>query len=328
MSETGTFERLNREFYSACPSVYFRDRLQMLVLRAANPKLIDDNITEKTAWGALRFAARSAVEPADATAESEAAHSRFLVTESQVLLHHAAEAFLRMFLAHEAQPECPWLEIAAFKNNSKFRDELDVLSEGTWPEDRKNLTGWVFLGDVPDDPPAEWIAHRDAAVRLIRILAQTVNGDSELYNGVKHGFTALGGMGSIHFLPADTDQPPPEFTVDLLETEAVLGADGVNVAYLEREGTRKHGIWYHKTQWVNPEKSAYLAQLAIIQMEALWAISRSRYLGEAPPEGGVHLVAGEGLDRLRDFPRGGSVQSWRWKVATETLGQSDDLGAK
>ncbi|WP_205472384.1 hypothetical protein [Nocardioides sp. SYSU D00038] len=319
MSHSDPFERLNREFYATNPSTYFRDRLQMLILRAANPNLIDDNISEETVWGTLRVLARDEPdESVEAAVEREAAHTRFVVTESQILLHHVAEAFLRMYLAHEAQSECPWLTIAALKGPGQFRDELDELARSSWPKDRMNAAGWVFLGDVPDEPSADWIAHRDAAVRLLRILAQTVNGDSQLYNGVKHGFTALGGTGSLHFLPADTDQPPPELTEDLLNREAWLGADGVNVAYLEREGTRNKGVWYHKTKWVNPEKSAYLTQLATIQMEALWTVARCRYLGEALPGGGVHLVTDEGIDQLRTFPRSGSVESWRWQVATET----------
>lgn len=277
MSNTGPFKRLNDEFYASSPSTYFRDRLQMLVLRGANPNVIDENLGAQTTWGQLGvMALESRAEGAEEAAEKQAEHLRFLVTESQVLLHHAAETLLRMYLAHEARAECPWLEIAASKDGRRFREDLDELARSTWDRERMDAAGWVFLGGVPTQPTAEWTDARDAAVRLLRVLAQTVNVESQLYNAAKHGATALGGAGSIHFLASEPGAAPPEITAKLLQDRAVLGADDVNVAYLEREGTRKHGTWFHKTQWVNPERAAYLAQLAIVQMEALWIVARWR----------------------------------------------------
>ena len=43
-------------------------------------------------------------------AESEALLNAYVTTESEVLLHHAAEALLRLFLAHRGWPVCPRLE--------------------------------------------------------------------------------------------------------------------------------------------------------------------------------------------------------------------------
>jgi hypothetical protein len=321
MAHTDKFQRLNEEFYAANPSTYFRDRLLMLVLGAANPNLIEENVSEGTAWGVLRAVA---LEQPDAAlkdaAEKEAEHSRFLVAESQVLLHHAAEALLRMFLAHERNPECPWLEIAAFKDAGKFREALTLLARRTWSRDRMNTAGWVFLGSIPNEPSDEWTELRDAAVRLLRILASHVNDDSQLYNAAKHGFTALAGTGSLHFLATDPTGPSDgsgELTAARLERDAVLGADGVNIAYLERSGTRKSGYtWRHQTRWLTPERDAYLAQLAILQMEGLWRIARCHYLDEPAPTR-VQLVTKEALDAWRDFPRTGSVQSWGWTIGTE-----------
>jgi hypothetical protein len=256
-------------------------------------------------------------ESASSESELQQEESRFLVVESQVLLHHTAEALLRMYLAHESNPACPWLTMAASREPGKFTKQLAELAKTSWTQDRLSAVGWVFLGGVPDHPPEEWLANRDAAVRLIRILASQMSDDSQLYNSVKHGFTALGGTGSLHFLPADASDPndgPPLLTVDRLERDAVLGAEGLNIAYLERAGTRKSGYtWSHRTRWLTPERDAYLTQLAIIQMEALWTVAKCRYL-EAPPER-IHLVTNEALDLWRDFPRGGPVQSWSIPVA-------------
>jgi len=98
------------------------------------------------------------------------------------------------------------------------------------------------------------------------------------------------------------------------------------IAFLEREGRRKTGYtWYHKTQWVNPEKAAWLTHLTIIQMDALWTIARCHYLGGPPPDA-VELVSNQALDAFRNFTRGGGVQSFRFTVARETLDSLDDPG--
>ena len=104
----------------------------------------------------------------------------------------------------------------------------------------------------------------------------------------------------------------------------MVGAKGVNVVYLEHEGTKKSGYtWCQKTQWLIPEQAAWLANLAILQMEALWTVARWHYLGDQPS--GVSLVTNDALDAVRDqFPRSGSVHSWRQFVAREQRVESED----
>lgn len=154
MTDDEVYANLNREFYGSDPTSYFRDRLHLLILRGANPSIIEEHIVDAV-WGQLGTIVtpvRSEETAEVAEAKKKAAHQQFLVTESQVLLHHVAEALLRMYLAHESQAECPWLEIAAFKDDRKFREALDELGQRTWTEHRMNAAGWVFLGSVPEDP--------------------------------------------------------------------------------------------------------------------------------------------------------------------------------
>lgn len=322
MPDTNQFRRLNEEFYAADPSAYFRDRLQMLILRASNHSLIDDNAGDGTVWGNLRIIIQEDDEgPAQSEAEHDASHSRFLAAESQVLLHHAAEALLRMYLAHEGSPDCPWLEIAAMKAPGLFPKAAAELAKSAWSPDRSNAAGWVFLGGIPaaDPPPEEWTSARDAAVRLLRTLAAKVNGDSQLYNAAKHGFTALAGTGSLHFLPGEPGDldDVARLTVAQMEQQAVMGAEGVNIAFLERDGKPKSGYkWFKNTRWVTPEQDAYLAHLAIRQMHLLWTMARCHYLDDPLPQV-VHPVTSDELDGWRDFPRRGNVLSWRQQVAWE-----------
>jgi hypothetical protein len=288
------FHRLNREFYAGMPSAYFRDRLTLLAIRAARTDALDTLMDEGITWGQIRIGGQESEQgPQDNAALEAAARERFVVTESQILLHHASEALLRMFLAHEGQPECPWIEMASLLNFREFRASVAELAGGTWSAARLAEAAEVFIGFVPDDPPAEWTLHRDAAVRLIRVLANHLSSDANLYNSAKHGLTSLAGTGSLTFVSESG--------------EALLGADGVNVAFLEREGTKKSGFtWFHNTKWVRPEKAGWLTHLAIVQMEALWAVAKWRYLGEAPPDGQIKMVTNEGIDIARDgFQPGG-----------------------
>lgn len=302
MSEN-QFERLNREFYAAKPGTYFRDRLSLLAVRAVHTETLAGLVADGITWGPLRIVHDGSEVTEDDERREKADRQRFLVTESQMLLHHVSESLLRMFLAHEGRPECPWLEMSALLDFTEFRSEVDALAKASWPKERVDAVADVFLGGVAVDPPDEWVEHRDAAVRLLRLLAQRLQGDKNLYNSAKHGLTCLAGEGSIQL-----------FTEDW---EPVIGAEGVNVVFLEREGTRKSGYtWYQKTQWLNPEQAAWLAHLATVQMEALWTVARWHYLGDTPGE--VQLVKNEAIDALRDgFPRGGAVQSWRQAVATQ-----------
>lgn len=305
------FQRLNQEFYATKPSTYFRDRLTLLAVRAARTDALGALMEEGIQWGQIKIVHdRSACGPDDAATE-EADRQRFVATESQMLLHHASEALLRMFLAHECQPECPWIEMASLLNHREFRAEVTELAKRVWPQERIDAIGHVFIGVVPDDPSHDWTEHRDAAVRLIRVLANRLNNDSNLYNSAKHGLTSLAGSGSLTFV-SDSGEP-------------FLGVDGVNVAFLEREGTRKAGhTWYHRTQWMNPEQAAWLTRLAITQMEALWTVAKWRYLNEAPPDGRIQLVTNEALDTARSgFQRSGSVTSWRRAVAQEAVTPAD-----
>lgn len=306
---SSNFQRLNEEFYASEPSTYFRDRLRLLVVRAARPDVITSAIREGISWGALRLG----IDEDDTFNDSSmhAADIRFVVTESQVLLHHAAEALLRMFLAHAGRPACPWLEMSALLDFREFREQLGELAEESWPTDRLEAAGDVFCGGVPTGvPPAEWLEARETAVRLVRHLARHLDTDKNLYNSAKHGLTALGGEGSLSL----TTEDPTQSTVEMPSDEIVTLANGVNVVYLEREGKVKTGAtWFQKTQWASPEKAAWLTHLAILQMEQLWTVARWHYLGGPRPDR-LRIINAAALDVLKDF---GGGTSFRRSVATE-----------
>lgn len=307
------FRELNEEFYQARPGRYFSERLQLLALRAAKSAELAEVMGSDVTWGPLRLNAEASTS--EGTADDHDPQS-FVVTESHILLHHAAETLLRLFLAHEENQACPWLETSGLLNFNRFRKKVDALAKSTWTEERVAAVAWVFLGGQPTNPSAEWEEHRDAAVRLLRTLARTVRDGKNLYNSAKHGLTALGSHGALHVLPEFPDGLP-DLSTAAVEESAVLGVDGVNVSYLEREGDPEAGYsWFHKTEWVSPERAAWLTHLAIIQMDALWTVARWHYLGERPPAQ-LSLVSTQALDALKGFSYGGDIRSWRVRIATQ-----------
>jgi hypothetical protein len=307
MTDDNGFDQLNREFYATEPSTYFRDRLTLLTVRAARTDALSELMDEGVEWGQMRIGGgdKQKDAPEHDLNEEEVRRQRFVVTESQILLHHASEALLRMFLAHEGRPMCPWIEMASLLNHREFRAKVAELAKGAWPRARIEAVAEVFLGEVPASPDENWTEHRDAAVRLIRLLAERLNSDANLYNSAKHGLTSLAGTGSLTFL-TDSGQ-------------SVMGVDGVNVTFLEREGARKTGYtWYHRTQWVNAEQAAWLTHMVVVQMDALWTVAQWRYLDVEPPGGQLQLVTNEALDALRTgFQQSGSIRMFRRVVARE-----------
>ncbi|MGC4112990.1 MAG: hypothetical protein QM747_21740 [Nocardioides sp.] len=207
--------------------------------------------------------------------EEEGMTTRFVVAESQVLLHHAAEAALRMFIAHSANPDCPWLEMAALLDFREFRDQVDQIATSVVPRWVEEGAGWVMLGRAPqgmDDAAREAL---QPSLRLLQALARRVQEDKNLYNAAKHGMTLLPGVGSIALTGEDG--------------QSFLGAEGTQVMYLERDA---EWTWSRTTRFVSAHEAFALTQAAILLMDSMWRVAKVRYLDEdAPVE--ISLVSAE-----------------------------------
>ncbi len=80
--------------------------------------------TEGLTYGRLAMTENSQYVGADADRLDDYS---FLIAESQVLLHHAAEALLRLFLAHEGRPPCPWLRAGSLRASGRLTGLLTSL---------------------------------------------------------------------------------------------------------------------------------------------------------------------------------------------------------
>jgi hypothetical protein len=276
--------RLNRSFYDQDPTTYFRNRSSLLALRAVKGEELAGLLGFQ--WGNLYVGA----EAVDRTPEEEEdLTTRFVVAESQVLLHHAAEAAVRLFLAHAANPACPWLEMAALLNFTEFRNHLDQLAAPVVPDSLRDGAAWVFLGRSPGNVDDQALEALEPSIRLIRALARRLHEDKTLYNAAKHGMTMVPGVGS--------------FSIKTEDGQPVIAEDGTQVMYLERQtASPTEWSWHQTTRWVSPQAALMLTELALVLMDGIWSGARSRYLQE--PHKGLKLVTAEGVDAvLHEFAK-------------------------
>ena len=204
----GRLEDLNRRFYSGDPAAYFRARI--VGARALVPD--GDGLTEAAA-GLM-----------DTARLNRAALAKHAAIDSQVILHHVAEAVLRVFMSHRHQPACPWLQLAGVTNVRTFRETVTA-----WNVDPQSIdpeASWVFLGSVgPRDDTGRdsWERAARNANAFLHRLASTWLDENHLYNSMKHGLAVT----------ADD----AVFQVDTANTgNFVRLADGMAIEHLETVG--------------------------------------------------------------------------------------------
>lgn len=298
------YDELNREFYSADPASYFRQRLNLLALHGAQLPEMEDVFARGFEWGRIRVGGAE-LSPRASELDDGDAVTGFLIVETQVLLHHAAEAFVRLFIAHVEGPECPWLAMSAFLDFRKFRDTVAELAASIWDAKWRDGVRYTFAPFSSTDP--ERTAYLDEGVeqceRLIRKVAGILDSDKNLYNSAKHGLTILAGQRAFQ-VTADGGQP-------------IVGVSGHALSYLERQKPiGEPATWLQTTKWPNPQREAWLCELVISQIELLWAVARWRYTNTTPA--GFAFVTKEALDIATfGFPAS-SVNSFRRPIVQET----------
>ena len=122
----GNAPRLNREFYSGMPYGYFGQRLENLLLVATKYDQVRPLVDEGFEWGKLTINA-GPMDHEERELDKQAVKV-YLLLESLVLLHHAAETLLRLYFAHADpdDPPCPWLAMAPRFDFRRFK--ADVLA--------------------------------------------------------------------------------------------------------------------------------------------------------------------------------------------------------
>lgn len=268
------YPELNETFYLGDPSEYLLCKIEALSLMLASDEALAPVYATNREMGGF-FLGPMDVPPRES-------RLRYLRLESVQLLHHAAEALLRLFYAHVEEQDSPWLGIAASTDFREFKKKIaKSLSEGFKSDDIAR----VFLGGTsPTDAgievsEAEFADTTLALDLLLHFAARTFTQESFLYNAAKHGLTVV-----------QTDESSRMVFEFDGEDEPVPIHSGPQLAYLHKQrepGARGGPEWYLSLTGSLPGQDLGVASLIQRAVSSLWDVARRRYGGEP---GSVFIV--------------------------------------
>ena len=262
--------RLNADFYRSEPHVYIRHRLSNLMLVAAKDEELSRLLSEGVSFGLISTGPKGG-EPKVYTESDRESALRFVALEAEVLLHHATETLLRLFLAHAGVPLTPWLEMSRLRSFREFKEIVNKRFLEDTPEDRESDVAEVFYGsnDITNYDPRpsddEWAESVRTIDRFLVRFASNLLSDARLYNAAKHGLAVK----------------PGEYGLTLGDQEnPLIDRHGMALQYLEVV----EGQWKRTVEWVETDASVIYIWIATDLMEQLWSVGRRRYTGEGAME--------------------------------------------
>lgn len=283
------FPELNQAFYATRPWEYFRHRERLLALTAGAPEKLLAVGREGVQVGRLHFQLDG-----DSAGETQDAEDRerFLLADSELLLHHVSETLLRLYLAHEELPPCPWLEVARVRGPGAFKKLVQRRFVEELPEDeRRRRAAGVFFGTsrpeglTPQPGIERWNEGLDNIEAFLLHYARHFL-DADVYNALKHGLVVRLGD-----------------SLTQLDDGELIKAQGPALEYLsQRKDASGRLRWNRSTRWLEFDRSLVFVFMATRLMESLWSIARARYLGDEPPP--INLWSepayGQVADRLEE----------------------------
>ena len=272
---------LNNDLYRLEPWVYFRFRLRNLILTAGRELELQNLLGEGATVDGFNIGVKNHSPKLALDEDERSDQQAFVVLEAEVLLHHAAETLLRLYIAHEGDPECPWIAIASERWN--FKKKVRNLRENLSTPAYRDRAATVFFGSSnwEDLSPAvsedEWNHHLDLSIQWLSWFAAYIL-DGEVYNAAKHG---LGVQPKNMALSVGVDGIPD-----------LLNGSGPCLEYLHTsrdDAGQKH--WRRTTKWVLLDKTFGSIHIACALIHRLWSV------------GSVHHgVCQEANLQLFDFP--------------------------
>jgi hypothetical protein len=274
------YQTLNEDFYAGDPADYFMQRLSGLLLLKGKPEAIRALLADGIETGGVRIQLQPGTTP-DARSEEEDTESRdrFFTADAWLLLHHASETLLRLYLAHAKGVPCPALEIARERQPGSFKKKVfERFMRSSPSPEHHGENGVVFYGS----PTAAGLVGYDEDGRnallsnvegLLRLFA-SIFLDAEAYNAIKHSMAIRTGNSRLEVKVDDMD----------------LGTtQGPHIEYVGIRQTQERSVWARKTLWFDFDlivAQVYVAQRLIL---ALWLMARHQYLGaeldSVPPLG-------------------------------------------
>jgi hypothetical protein len=273
-------DRLNHDFYTADPSDYFEVRWLSLLLLAGRADDVLAMLADGTTYGHVHATLT------DATTTPEGVRN-FATVESQVLLHHASEALLRLYLAHAVRPPCPWLEVASERPHT-FKERVQSKLLDPPASSLRADVAWVFLGGSATETGMDedhWSKAVNNLTRFLQTFARRWVDDARKYNSLKHGLAAVPSATKMAFYESDP-------------SEAHVLGSGPSIAYLESEVTKRRATFTKTIEWIDVSESLALTNVAQSMIKSLWELARLRYT-DAPRPAGVFAPANLWPDMLQ-----------------------------
>ena len=228
--------------------------------------------------------------------------SRYAAIESTVLLHHTAEALLRLYLGHAQANPCPWLAVSSLRSFAKFKSAVESLSRDSRTTARQDDLLEVFSGRADRSSFAlsdeEMDRHRDGLSLALRQAAEIFLEESNIYNATKHGLAVIAGESAVR-ITADSDPGPG------------IASSGIALLTLQLSDERR---WRRTTNWLHLKRSIMLIHLWTELIRSLWESARIRYLGKGDPTVLRRLDARELQAMLAERPDGVLFTEMSWDV--------------
>ncbi len=204
---------------------------------------------------------------------SEEARARYAQMESTVLLHHAGESLLRLWFAHKESSLCPWLAVASLTSARDFKIEAEKYANADTSHMTADDIASVFLGGrTPEEagvaiPKESWEDSVNGFRELLRVVADQITGQANLYNAAKHGLVGI---------PADHGD------VNLGDIRV---AGGIGITYLQKKPNDPANHNSPRSWWATtsfPPSLAtdlFLIELIIRAIHSLWNVARRKFAG-------------------------------------------------
>ncbi|WP_104131611.1 hypothetical protein [Cryobacterium sp. M91] len=252
------FQNLNERFYRMAPYRYLDTRLRSLILT------VSDTVDTAAIWDAGVGYKNLRITDTDGTDRKEL--DEYLVLESTVLLHHACEAMLRLYLAHAYRAECPWLNLSSTTSPRDFK--LKVKELGRELDDPSRVADVLeVFSYTPNSEGFDgineeaWESHTKGLVRLLRHAIEEITGNANAYNAAKHGLAVMATELGVKF-GADGENP-------------LIDHQGPTINYLEMAGNTDDRHWRLNSTWVDPMVNMGVGFLVMAQIKSLWTVARA-----------------------------------------------------
>ena len=197
---------------------------------------------------------------------------KFVIADSEALLHHASETVLRLYLAHEPLKPCPWLEMARIRTPGEFKQMVEDRFLKDLPrQERRARVAQVFFATTertklkPTPSEEDWNKSLDNIEAFLIHFAQHFI-EADVYSSLKHGLAVRPGEAAFQF-----------------DDGELIKAEGTWIEYLSlRPNSDGQRRWHRSTTWIRPDHSMGLVYLAGRLMQSIWSIAKLRYLRERP----------------------------------------------